>query len=97
TEPPAERSQRVEEGGDYPPAEKSQAALKTGDLPEEGTLAAAAESATDDVTPTTATTTEPEHQGPNVESPADVETPEMMDRPADEAVAAATGSEDDEE
>ena len=94
--PPAERSQRVEEGGDYPPAEKSQAAHKTGDLPEEGTLADQVESATDDVTPTTATTAEPEFEGPNVDSPDDVETPEMMDRPADEAVAEATGGDEDE-
>jgi small subunit ribosomal protein S1 len=97
TEPSAKRTQRVEEGGDYPPAEKSQAALKTGDLPEEGTLAADAEDATDDVTPTTAATAEPEFEGPNVDSPDDVETPEMMDQPADEAVAEATGSDDEEE
>ena len=97
TEPPADQAQRVEEGGDYPPAEKNQAALKSGDLPEEGTLAADVESSTDDVTPTTATVTEPEYEGPNVDSPDDVETPEMMDQPADEAVAEATGSEDDEE
>ncbi len=102
--PPKKRSQRVEEGGDYPPAEKNQAALKTGDpgsspgqaLSEEGTLAAQVEDATDDVTPVTATTAEPEFEGPNVETPADVETPELMDQPADLAVAEATGNEAEE-
>lgn len=83
TEPPAEQSQRQEEGGDVLPAEKSQAAHKGATLQEEG-LAGQVESATEDVTPgTEPDTLEPEFQGPNVETPADVDVPEELETPAE--------------
>ncbi len=93
--PPKERSQRVEEGGDYPPSEKNQAALKDAPMPTEG-LAGQAEAATDDETPASGSAAEPQYAGQGVEQPSDVDVPDVLEQPADEAVAELTGEDDAE-
>ena len=92
--PPKERSQRVEEGGDYPPAEKNQAALKGGGLQTEG-LAGQVEAAVEDETPgQNPATSEPEFEGPNVDSVDDVDVPEVLEKPAGQVVSDALGTDD---
>ncbi len=67
-----ETRQRVEETGTTPSSENAQATLKSGTPAEEGSLASAVETATGEETPTTASTgsTEPDYQGPGVDSTA---------------------------
>ncbi len=93
--PPQDRSQRLEEGGDFPPAEKNQATLKSGGLQTEG-LAGQAEAAVEDETPNQKVPTTPlDTEGPGVDSTDDVDVPEVLSKPAGEVVDEALGSEDD--
>ncbi|WP_420454179.1 30S ribosomal protein S1 [Rubrivirga sp.] len=92
--PPQDRSQRPEEGGNFPPSEKNQAAIKSGGLQTEG-AAGAAEAALEDETPnTTEAVLEPQYTGP-VDDPSEVEVPEVLSKPAGEVVDEAYGSESD--
>ncbi|PAP77623.1 30S ribosomal protein S1 [Rubrivirga marina] len=92
-----ETRQRVEDTGLTPSSENAQATLKSGTPAEEGSLASATETAIGEETPTTASTgsTEPDYQGPGVDSTDDVEVPEVLAKPAGEVVDEALGSEDD--
>ena len=91
--PPKERSQRVEEGGDFPPAEKNQAALKSGGLQTEG-VAGQAEAAVEDQTPNQKpAVSEPQYTGPDVDSTDDVDVPEVLEKPAGQVVSDALGNE----
>jgi small subunit ribosomal protein S1 len=92
--PPKERSQRVEEGGDFPPAEKNQAALKSGNLDTEG-LAGQAEAAVEDQTPNqNPAVSEPQYTGPDVDSTDDVDVPEVLEKPAGQVVEEALSGDD---
>lgn len=86
TEPPAEQSQRREEGGDYPPAEQSQGTLKEVTRTEDGSLAEQGAKATDDQTPATDSSVEPQYVGGDAEvkQPSDVQVPEEMKKDASE-------------
>lgn len=96
-EPSPASAQRTEDGGDFPDAGQSQAAFKGAELHEEG-LAGQAEAAVEDETPGTAPSTlEPEYEGPNVETPADVAVPDALVLPADEAVEKLVNEEDAED
>ena len=90
-----ETRQRVEDTGATPSSENAQATLKSGDEPEEGSLASAVETATGQETPTTDVTTPLDTEGPGVDSPDDVDVPEVLEKPAGEVVDEAYGSEDD--
>jgi small subunit ribosomal protein S1 len=87
TEPPADQSQRKDEGGDYPPAEQSKASHKGAEIPEEG-AAASAEAATDDQTPATDAATEPHSTG-KATKPSEVKIEKELKKPASEAAADA--------
>ena len=94
TEPPHERSQRVQEGGDYPAAEKNQAALKGGGIQTEG-VAGQVEPAVEDETPSqNPAVSEPQYTGPGVDSTDDVDVPDELSKPAGEVVADALGTDD---
>ncbi|MDX1530126.1 MAG: S1 RNA-binding domain-containing protein, partial [Rhodothermales bacterium] len=95
TEPPAEQSQRGEEGGDYPPAEKSQAAHKSGEMPQTG-VAGQAEDATDDETPATDAALQPSGDA-QTETVADADVPEVLEQPKDEAVQELTDTDEEDE
>ena len=86
--------QRVEETGTVPSSENAQATLKSGMPVEEGTLASSVETAVGEETPTTDVTTSPDYEGPNVETPADVDVPEVLEVPAGQVVEEALGGED---
>ena len=92
TEPPHERSQRVQEGGDYPAAEKNQAALKGGGIQTER-LAGQVEAAVEDETPNqNPAVSEPDFQGPNVDSTDDVDVPEELSKTTGQVVSDALGT-----
>ena len=92
--PPQDRSQRPEEGGDYPPSEKSQAAIKSGGIQTEG-VAGQVEAAVEDETPSqNPAVKEPQYTGP-VDDPSEVAVPDVLSKPAGEVVDEAYGSEDD--
>jgi hypothetical protein len=76
-----------EAGGDEDQDDRDVILHESDDAPKEDTTTGQAE----DVTK------EPEFEGPNVETPEDVKTMEMMDQPADEAVADAIEEQNDEE
>ena len=89
-----ETRQRVEETGNVPPSSSSQAAFESPSTPEEGSLASAVDTAIGEETPTTDVTTSPDYEGPDVETPADVDVPEVLEVPAGQVVEEALGGED---
>ena len=94
TEPPHEQSQRVQEGGDYPAAEKNQAALKSGGIQTEG-VAGQVEPAVEDETPNqNPAVSEPDFQGPNVDSTDDVDVPEELSKTTGQVVSDALDTDD---
>ena len=94
--PPQDRSQRVEEGGNFPPAEKNQAALKSGGLQTDG-LAGQAEAAVEDETPNqNPAVSEPQYTGP-VDNPETVDVPEVLEKPAGQVVEEALSGDDADE
>ena len=93
TEPPAEQAQRREDAGTYPPAESSQAALKgVVDEDKEG-LAARAEAATEDETPTTDTGAKPVATVESGQSIGEIESLTEAGEAADEALSEDEGDE----
>ena len=92
-----ETRQRVEETGNVPPSSSSQAAFESPSVPEEGSLASAVDTAIGEETPTTDVTTSPDYEGPNVETPADVDVPEVLEVPAGQVVEEALQGEDADE
>ncbi|MGB3543983.1 30S ribosomal protein S1, partial [Rubrivirga sp.] len=92
----AETTERVQDTGAVPPSTKSQAAFESGTPAEEGSLASAVDTAIGQETEATSEATEPQYTGP-VDNPETVDVPEVLETPADEAVAKLTGNDDEPE
>ena len=65
-------------------------------MPEEGSLAGAVDTAIGEETPTTDVTTGADYEGPDVDSPKDVKTPDVLSKPAGQVVEEALNADADE-
>ena len=75
-----------------PSSENAQATLKSGTPAEEGTLASSVETAVGEETEVQAVTKEPDYEGPGRGDTGRRQVPEVLETPADEAVAKLTAN-----